>query len=323
MEQFNVLITSCGRRVELVKTFIQAKQSLGINGIIVGADMSNFAPALYFCDKKELVPRLNDISYVDRLIEIINTHKINLVVPTIDTELQLLADNKVKIEQTTGAKVMISSSEVIKICNDKFLTAKFFKDNGFETPYTLTQDDIINKRYNFPLFIKPLNGSSSINAFKVNNQKELDFFIDYIEDPIVQEMITGKEYTIDAFTDFEGNILSVVPRIRIATRGGEILKGQIDLNNAIISNVTEMLHSLKPIGHITIQGFLGEDNVFRYIEINPRFGGGAPMSIVAGANTPKYLYQLLSNQTVELDSVKDKAIFVRFDNSIMLEACND
>lgn len=323
MEHCNVLITSCGRRVELVKAFMQAKQELNISGIVVGADMSKYAPALYFCDKVELVPRLNDSSYLDRLIEIINFNNINLVVPTIDTELQLLADNKDLIESATSAKVMISSSEVVRICNNKFLTAQFFKDNAFAIPYTLTQEDIDNKNYNFPLFIKPLNGSSSINAFKVNNQKELDFFIDYIDQPIVQEMVSGEEYTIDAFIDFKGNILSVVPRIRIATRGGEVLKGQINLNKTIISDVTKMLKILKPIGHITIQGFLGKDNIFRYIEINPRFGGGAPMSISAGANTPKYLYQLLTNQKVEVGKIKDKAIFARFDNSIMIEENND
>ncbi len=323
MEHCNVLITSCGRRVELVKAFMQAKQELNISGIVVGADMSKYAPALYFCDKVELVPRLNDSSYLDRLIEIINFNNINLVVPTIDTELQLLADNKDLIESATSAKVMISSSEVVRICNNKFLTAQFFKDNAFAIPYTLTQEDIDNKNYNFPLFIKPLNGSSSINAFKVNNQKELDFFIDYIDQPIVQEMVSGEEYTIDAFIDFKGNILSVVPRIRIATRGGEVLKGQINLNKTIISDVTKMLKILKPIGHITIQGFLGNDNIFRYIEINPRFGGGAPMSISAGANTPKYLYQLLTNQKVEVGKIKDKAIFARFDNSIMIEENND
>ena len=136
-------------------------------------------------------------------------------------------------------------------------------------------------------------------------------------------MVSGEEYTIDAFIDFKGNILSVVPRIRIATRGGEVLKGQINLNKTIISDVTKMLKILKPIGHITIQGFLGNDNIFRYIEINPRFGGGAPMSISAGANTPKYLYQLLTNQKVEVGKIKDKAIFARFDNSIMIEENND
>lgn len=317
----NVLITSCGRRVELVKEFVKARNNLGVNGNVIAVDISHTAPALYFADYYELVPRINSADYTDSLISVIKKYNTNLIIPTIDTELQVLADNKTRIKKETGAIVMVSDPVVIDICNNKIKSAEFFKKNGFAVPKTLTLQDIEDKNYTFPLFIKPLNGSSSVNAFKVNTERELSFFVDYIDDPIVQECVSGIEYTIDAFIDFNGKLISAVPRQRLQTRGGEILKGVIDMNENIISDITRMIDKLKPIGHITIQGFLGEDNIFRYIEINPRFGGGAPMSIKAGANSCEWLYKIMNGTDIESAeiSVKDRMVFSRFDDCIMIE----
>lgn len=317
----NVLITSCGRRVELVKEFVKARNNLGVNGNVIAVDINHTAPALHFADYYELVPRINSADYIDSLISVIKKYNINLIIPTIDTELQVLADNKTRIKKETGAIVMVSDPVVIDICNNKFKSAEFFKKNGFAVPKTLTLQDIEDKNYAFPLFIKPLNGSSSVNAFKVNTERELSFFIDYIDDPIVQECVSGIEYTIDAFIDFNGKLISAVPRQRLQTRGGEILKGVIDMNENIISDITRMIDKLKPIGHITIQGFLGEDNIFRYIEINPRFGGGAPMSIKAGANSCEWLYKIMNGTDIESAeiTVKDRMVFSRFDDCIMIE----
>ena len=319
MNKINILILSAGRRVELVNCFKSAKKELGIDGKIIACDITTTAPAIYFADEYRLVPRINATGFIDAIIEICNQDNIALIVPTIDTELVILAENKQLIESKTNAKVLISSLNVVKTCDNKKLTAKFFKENGFGVPDTLSNADLDSHNYSFPLFIKPLDGSSSINAFKVNNDKELAFFRDYISNPIIQECVSGIEYTIDCFLDFDSNIISVVPRKRLATRSGEILKGEIDLNPKIIDDVTRLLKVLKPIGHITVQGFYGEDEIFRYIEINPRFGGGAPMSIKAGANSPKWLYQLLLGNNIDTNIDIKECLFSRFDDSIMIE----
>lgn len=319
MKEINILITSCGRRVELIKAFMSTRAELNIEGKVIASDMSPIAPALYFADVRETVPKLSDSEYLPRIIEICNKYNVKLIVPTIDTELQLLADNRELIEASTQAKVLISAPGVIDICNDKFKSAQFFKANDFGVPITYTEEDLDKGNYRLPLFIKPLDGSSSVNAFKVNSVDELVFFRKYIANPIVQECVEGTEYTVDAFLDFNSNVVSVVPRKRLQTRSGEILKGEIDVNPIIVNDVKRMLSLLKPIGHITVQGFMGNDGVFKYIEINPRFGGGAPMSIKAGANSCKWLYQILGGERPEVSAIADGAIFSRFDDCIMID----
>lgn len=316
----NILILSAGRRVELVNCFKRAKERLGIDGAIVAADCSDLAPALYFADRRAIVPRISEgMEYVDAIIDICNREEICLIVPTIDTELMLLSENKAYIEKNTKAKLLVSDIDVIKVCRDKTNTQRFLEEHGFKVPRMLTEEEINTGNVDFPLFIKPLDGSSSMNAFKVRNEKELFAYLKLIDKPIVQEFMEGVEYTIDAFLDFDSTIITMVPRIRIATRSGEIAKGKIVRDEEITADVRRLLTELKPIGHITVQCMKTKRGV-EYIEINPRFGGGAPMSIMAGADSCENLYRLVRGEKLSYtDDYRENVTFLRFDSSIMLD----
>lgn len=314
----NILILSIGRRVELVKCFREASKLADVNSKIITADISNIASAAYFADKNYIIPKIGSSDYISSIINICNKEDIRLIVPTIDTELLILSENKEFIESKTKAKVLVSDEKVIKICRDKINTNKFFEENGFGVPKQITQEDLKHKDLTFPLFIKPLDGSSSINTFKVNNLKELNFFNEYIEKPIIQEFIEGEEYTIDVFLDFDGNPITIVPRKRLATRSGEVSKGIISKDQEIIEEVRKVIKKLNSIGQITIQ-CMKTKNGIKFIEINPRFGGGAPMSIKAGANSPLNLYKLLKGEKLEYnENYKDNMLALRFDEAIFL-----
>ena len=320
MKEINVLILSAGRRVELINCFKAARDKLDIKGNVIAVDISSTAPALYFADKRFIVPRINSEDYISLIISLCIENNISLVVPTIDTELEKLAKNKRLIERVTNARVMISDYESVAVCCDKFKTVEFFEKYGFGYPKVVTESDIESGNYEFPLFIKPLNGSSSINAFKVNNKKELVFFLEYIKEPILQECVCGKEYTVDCFSDFDGNIITVVPRLRIATRGGEVLKGRVEKNRTIIEEVKRLIKKSGFVGQVTVQCFLCEDDNIKFIEINPRFGGGAPMSIMAGADSCENLYRLISGESlIYNEDWRDGITISRFDGSIIVE----
>lgn len=317
MNKINILILSAGRRVELVNCFKKAAEELKIDSQIIAADLSNTAPALYFADKFYLIPRIGAPDYLERIIQICNAEDIRLIVPTIDTELLILSENKELIETQTSAKLLVSDLKVVEICRNKKNSHKFFEKYHFGVPKMI--EDIHSAEIQFPVFIKPLDGSSSINAFKINNQKELEFFYSYIKDPIVQEMMVGTEYTVDVFLDFDSKIITIAPRERIAIRSGEISKGRIIKDREIIEDVRRLMEVLKPIGHITVQ-CMKTQNGIQYIEINPRFGGGAPMTIKAGANSCKNLYRLLMGESLEYnEDYRDNVLFLRFDDAIMLD----
>lgn len=320
MRDINVLILSAGRRVELIKCFKEARDSLEIKGNVVAVDVSNTAPAIYHADKHYLISRISDDDYIADIVHVCKREDIHLIIPTIDTELYKLAENKSLIETNTNAKVHVSDLEVINICRDKYKTQDFFEENGFGVPSLIDKEAIKNKNYRFPLFIKPLNGSSSINTFKVNNEKELEFFLEYVPNPIVQEFIEGEEFTIDVFTDFNSNPITIVPRQRLATRGGEVAKGIVKKDEEIIDQVKSISNILKPIGHVTFQCMKTSQGI-KFIEINPRFGGGAPISIKAGADSPKNLYKLLLGETLEYNNeYEDDFLALRYDEAVFINS---
>ena len=314
----NILILSVGRRVELVQCFKNAAKKLNINSMIVGGDCQDTAPALYFADVACILPKISSPDYIDSIIDVCNQQQISLVIPTIDTDLLLLARNKEKIESSTQAKVLISNENVIEICRNKILTHQFLESHGFKVPHLYTEEELDNKDLSFPLFIKPIDGSSSSQAYKVRNRNELDAYRKLIKNPIVQDYLVGEEYTVDSFLDFNSNIITIVPRLRVAVRSGEISKGKIVKDRDIIEDVKRLLSVLKPIGHITIQCMKTARGI-EYIEINPRFGGGAPMSIQSGADSCENLYRLLMGEQLTYnENYQDQLLYLRFDSSICL-----
>ena len=226
-----ILFTGVGRRIELLEAFRNAALVLNKDLKIYGADMAGTAPALAYCDFTRKVVAMKDPGYIDDLLSICVNDHIDLLIPTIDTDLLILSENKDKFERI-GTKVMISAPDKIRICRDKNNTSQFFVDCGLHAPMPV--NDWKEYKSGYPAFIKPKDGSSSINAFKVENEEELEVYSAQIEDYIVQPFVSGHEYTVDIFCDWDGKPISIVPRERLQVRAGEVLKTRIDLDPLMI-----------------------------------------------------------------------------------------
>lgn len=318
MQEINILFSSVGRRVELVNAFREASKELNIKSNLIGVDMDKLAPALKFVDRCYKAPRILSEGFIPTIIEICKKEKISLIIPTLDTELLKYSENKELIEKESGAKVMVSDEETISIIRNKVKTYNFLKEKNFEVPKLITDDEINTKNYKFPLFIKPLDGSSSINNFKVNNEKELKFFKEYIPNPMIQEFADGEEYCVDVFSDFEGKVITVVPKLRVAHRGGEITKAKVIKDREIIELGKRLVEVLRPIGEVNFD-CIKNGNKINILEINGRFAGGSPISFKAGANSPKKLYQLLLGEKLDYnEDFEDEFIALRFDDAVFI-----
>lgn len=318
-----ILFTSVGRRVELVQAFRKAADELQIGLTIIGADITKDAPALYFCDDKKIVCRIKDRNYIPQLLAICESEKVDCLIPTIDTDLLLLAENKHRFE-AIGTKVLISAIDKVKLCRDKNYTADYFVSLGLKSPLPVNSIDkyeamLKEGKVSFPAFIKPKDGSSSIDAYKVDNLEDLKLYAEKIEDYIIQPFISGKEFTIDIFCDYEGNPVFITPRERLTVRSGEVLKTRITQDDTMIAEALMLIQDFKPCGQITVQLIREETSgVDYYIEINPRFGGGAPLSIKAGADSAMAVLKMLNGEklTYQEKAARDGVIYSRFDQSV-------
>lgn len=311
-----ILFTGVGRRIELLQAFRNAALVLNKELKIYGADLAGTAPALAYCDFTRRVVAMKDLGYIQNLLDICVADHIDLLIPTIDTDLLVLAENKEKFE-AIGTRVMISASDKIRICRDKNNTSQFFVDCGLHAPMPV--NDWKEYRSGFPAFIKPKDGSSSINAFKVENEEELEVYAGQVEDYIVQPFVSGKEYTIDIFCDWNGNPISIVPRERLQVRAGEVLKTQICMDQNMITESKKLCSAFKPCGPMTVQLIRDAAGVDWFIEINPRFGGGTPLSMKAGARSAEAILKLMDGEEVSYcTDIADKAIYSRFDQSVCI-----
>lgn len=314
-----ILFTSVGRRVELMQAFKKAAEELSVDLTIIGADISNTAPALFFCDETKIVCRIREPQYIPQLLEICEKENVDCLIPTIDTDLMILAENKDKFE-AIGTKVLISAVDKVKLCRDKRFTADYFISLGLKSPVPV--DEVEKYNMGYPAFIKPKDGSSSVDAYKVTNEEDLRTYAAKINDYIIQPFIPGKEYTIDIFCDYDGKPVFITPRERMAVRAGEVLQTRICQDDVMIAEMKTLIADYKPCGQITVQLIQDEttgDNY--YIEINPRFGGGAPLTIKAGADSAKAVLRMLNGETLvyEEKAARDKATYSRFDQSICVD----
>jgi carbamoyl-phosphate synthase large subunit len=317
----NILITSAGRRVSLTKAFIQEAQALfGQQAKVYTTDLNPaYSAACRVASGSFKVGKFADDNYVDSIIDICIENKIGLLIPTIDTELLLLAKHAEKFKQV-GCEVILSDTNLIEICRDKRLTNQFFVENNLSVPKEYSKNEL-----NFPVFIKPFNGSSSNNLLLAKTEDDISKSVLNNKDMMFLEYLSKAEYdeyTVDIYYDRNSEIKCVVPRLRMETRQGEISKG-ITCNNFLVPFVLANLNNIRGFrGCITLQVFAHKVSQKIYgIEINPRFGGGYPLSHLAGANYVKWILQeYIKNETINANNDwQDNLLLLRHDNELVFE----
>lgn len=316
----NLVFTSVGRRVELLRAFKAAYRALRVSGNIVAVDIDPLAPALQVADRLHIVPRLTSPDYIPELKGIIEREQGTAVFPLIDPDIPILASHRNVLEQT-GARLAVAPLEDVKIASDKWLTFGFFKGLGLSVPESwLAIEAIPGTSLAFPLFVKARFGSAGHHTYRVQNLEELFFFVKYVPDPIVQEYLPGPEITTDVVCDLDGEVLSIVSRERIEVRWGEVAKGVTIRDRGIIESCEHIAKAFNTRGPITVQCMI-KDGRPHFTEINARLGGGAPLGIAAGAEWPRWLLSRLAGSPVEvppLGSYREGLYMTRYDDSFFL-----
>lgn len=315
----NILITSAGKRVVLVKTFQKTLQEMGLDAKVFTVDLKpEMAPAGYVSEECIKVPRCTSDDYMDVLLQICIDKQIGVVIPTIDTELKVLSENRARfLEQ--GIQIVISDTAFITTCRDKRLTDSLFHELGIPTPKIMDKDHVT-----FPLFAKPYDGSLSANTHLVHDQEELTK--DILNDPkmLLMEYVNTKEYkefTVDMYYGQDGQVKGIVPRERIEIRAGEINKG-ITRKNMIVGFLKQRMGTLQGVrGCICLQLFYRlSDHDIKGIEINPRFGGGFPLTYYAKANYAEYIIrEYLLGETIDYsEDWLDRTLMLRYDEDLIV-----
>lgn len=315
----NILITSAGQRVSLVKSFQSELKKISPDAKVFTADLNPIlAPACHVSDGYFKVSRVTEDSYIDELIKICIENNIKLIIPTIDTELLTLSINSEKFE-LNNITALVSNYDFIQKCRDKRLTNQFFQDNNIEIPKQYSLGDL-----KFPVFVKPCDGSLSKGIFIANSQDEIKLEHRKNEKLMYMELISSEdydEYTVDCYYDKYANLKCVVPRQRLVVRAGEVNKA-VTRKNFIVEHFFRHISNLDGArGCLTIQVFLHKHQpIIKGIEINPRFGGGYPLTYLSGANYSKWvLEEYLLNKSISVfKEWENNLLMLRYDAEVLV-----
>lgn len=290
------------------------------NGKVFTAEANpEWSSACRISDGFFTIPRVDNEKYINSIYNLCIKEDIKIILPTIDTELIVLSKAK-DFFLSKNIHVIVSDLELVLNCRDKRQTNSLFNHLNINVPKSISKENP-----EFPIFIKPYDGSLSKDIFLIKQKEDLTdsilknpklMFMEYISP------VDFKEYSVDAYYDKNNMLKCLVPRYRIETRGGEISKGRTE-RGTFYNNLKEKLHYLKgAVGCLTIQFFVNRTNdSIIGIEINPRFGGGFPLSYASGANYPSYIIQeYLMNEVIQFnESWIENRVMLRFDSEVILD----
>lgn len=314
----NLLFTSVGRRSYLLKYF---KNALSSKDKIYAANSTALNPAFLEADESVVTPTIYDDAYIPFLLSYCQKKNITALISLFDIDLPILAENKDKFAKI-GTQIIVSNKKFVDICNDKWKTYQFLKNQGFNVPKTYLSisdvySDLINGKINYPVIIKPRWGMGSISVYQADNEQELEVFYakikreikssylkyesaeDIENDILIQERIVGQEFGLDVINDLNGIYKNTSVKKKIAMRSGET-DSAITVNEPELNSIGERISKLSQhIGNLDIDVFKGVDGKNYILEMNARFGGGYPFSHLAGVNLPKAIIEWLKGNEID------------------------
>lgn len=284
----NILILSAGTRNKVVQYF---KKEIGSGGKVVATDCSNLAPAVYDADAFYLVPRITEAGYLDVILDICKKERIAGAFSLIDPELSLLARERDKF-LAVGTTPIISDYDLVETCFNKYKMFQMLQEMKIPTGKCYVEKESFYRaveagEISYPVFVKPVKGSASININKVYSRAEIEVLFALYDDLMIQEYMNGQEYGADVYIDMlTGECTDIFIKKKIKMRAGETDKSVSVKDEALFELIKNFVERCGFRGMIDIDIF-EIDGVYYISEVNPRFGGGYPHAYACGVNMPK------------------------------------
>lgn len=296
----NILILSAGTRNKIVQYF---KKELKGQGKVIATDCSNLAPAVYEADKFYLVPRISEPGYIEIILDICKKERINGIFSLIDPELSLLAKERERF-LAVGACPIVPDYELVETCFDKYKMYQLLCKMGIPTGRCYVDKEEFYRdekagKISYPVFVKPVKGSASINISKVYGSKEIEVLFELYDDLMIQEYMDGTEFGADVYADMKtGKCTSVFVKEKIKMRAGETDKSVSVKDEGLLAMLREFTETCGFRGMIDIDIFkIGQ--TYYISEVNPRFGGGYPHAYECGVNFPAQVIRNLKGESNE------------------------
>jgi len=238
------------------------------------ADLESIDPTIPDGHRHE-IPFADRDEFTSSVLRLCRELKIDLLVPGVDEELLLLAEQD-------EVPVLLPETSYIKTMLDKFSFSRALRAAGQASPVSVLACEPWDA---FPCILKPRSGRGSRNVSLLDRRAQIGAYLELTGlDPdsvIIQEYIRGQEYTVLMAADHNANLHAVVP-VRVAQKRGITIRAEIDNNPDIIRFCAEIHSALPASGCYNIQLMSGGEGKILPFEINPRVSTTFCLSLAAG-----------------------------------------
>lgn len=313
MEKMRILIGSCGG---LTGCYLARKFKQALNCFVIGADVSIENPTKFFVDEFVKLPPAQDAEFLDCLLTVLNEKQIDLYLPTHSKEIRAIARDEQYLRKSWDGFFIVSPEETFEKLDNKKIANEYLRNAGIPVPQKYENIDLIE---DFPVFMKPDQGSGSANARKVESKILCREYQRLNPECTFYEYIVGKEYTVDCFFTSDGRLKAYNQRIRKKNMGGAVVIAQNDYSFDILPYLRKLERSFLIRGCVNFQYIL-RDEVPYFIDVNLRYAsGGLPLTVESGVDIPQMLTalakgELLSEQLIAEDKAMDGKIMYRYFN---------
>jgi carbamoyl-phosphate synthase large subunit len=249
---------------------------------VVAADADSTAAGGYLAQQSVTLPRADHPRFLDALLGAAAAFGADALISTVAEELPALAVGTPRLA-AAGVGTWLPDQAAVELCCDKAAFARRMRAAGI--PHPATAADVAGLRdVPGPWVVKPRSGRGSRGVQLLDSPAAV--LAAMSDDPqlITQTRLTGREFTADALVGREGTVLTVVPRWRDEVKAGISVKGSTFSSEEVTDLTRAALAAVGLTGPANLQGFVADDGTATVVEINPRFSGGLPLTLAAGAD---------------------------------------
>jgi carbamoyl-phosphate synthase large subunit len=253
---------------------------------VVAVDASAEAVGLRLADHSAVLPLANEAAFADALCDVAEQFAATALIPTVAEELVVL-HGIIPALDAVGVGHWLADPGAVESCTDKWLFHQAAQNSGVPVPETALAS---TAGVPGPWVIKPRNGRGSRDVYLTDDEHEAKSLLSRVPDALVQHQLSGQEFTVDALVDRDGTLVAAAPRWRNETKAGISVRGETFVNAAVVAGVAQLLGGLNLRGPANVQGFLdpsaqsGWRDGLAFVEVNPRFSGGLPLTLAAGCD---------------------------------------
>jgi carbamoyl-phosphate synthase large subunit len=259
---------------------VRRLRALGLRVVAADADPAAAGGAL--ADVSVSVPRADDPRFLDALLGAASAHEVDALISTVAEELAVLAEGADRLT-AAGVATWLPDPVAVELCCDKASFAGRMSAAGVAHPATATTAREL-ARVAGPWIVKPRRGRGSRGLQLLDSREAVHAAMAADPGLIAQTRLTGREFTADALVGRNGDLLTVVPRWRDETKAGISVQGTTFASEAVTELAGRVLAAVGLTGPSNVQGFVDDEGAAAVVEVNPRFSGGLPLTLAAGAD---------------------------------------